>query len=51
MGMMLNLLKKMDPEELFKIKTKANEIIANMAYENAKDTDNLLVTVGDQRST
>jgi deoxyribodipyrimidine photolyase-related protein len=30
MGMMLNLLKKMDPEELFKIKTKANEIIANM---------------------
>jgi hypothetical protein len=28
--MMLNLLKKMDPEELFKIKTKANEIIANM---------------------
>ncbi len=30
MAMMLNLLKKMDPEELFKIKTKANEIIANM---------------------
>jgi hypothetical protein len=32
---MLNLLKKMDPEELFKIKTKANEIIANMDSLNA----------------
>ncbi len=30
MGMMLNLLKKMDPEELYKIKVKANEIISNM---------------------
>ena len=30
MGMMLNLLKKIDPEELYKIKVKANAIIANM---------------------
>ena len=30
MGMMLNLLKKIDPEELYKIKLKANEIISNM---------------------
>lgn len=30
MGMMLNLLKKIDPEELYKIKVKANEIIDNM---------------------
>ena len=30
MGMMLNLLKKINPEELYKIKVKANEIIANM---------------------
>ena len=30
MGMMLNLLKKIDPEELYKIKVKANDIIANM---------------------
>jgi deoxyribodipyrimidine photolyase-related protein len=36
MGMMLNLLKKMDPEELFKIKTKANEIIANIFVLNHK---------------
>ena len=32
MGMMLNLLKKIDPEELYKIKVKANDIIANMDY-------------------
>lgn len=30
MGMMLNLLNKINPEELYKIKVKANEIIANM---------------------
>ena len=30
MGMMLNLLKKINPEELYKIKMKANEIIENM---------------------
>ncbi|MEC5167134.1 deoxyribodipyrimidine photolyase-related protein [Flavobacterium sp. PL11] len=30
MGMMLNLLQKIDPEELYKIKVKANEIIENM---------------------
>lgn len=30
MGMMLNLLKKINPEELYKIKVKANEIIENM---------------------
>ena len=30
MGMMLNLLHKMSPEELYKIKLKANEIIKNM---------------------
>ena len=30
MGMMLNLLHKMSPEELYKIKVKANEIINNM---------------------
>lgn len=30
MGMMLNLLKKINPEELYQIKVKANEIIANM---------------------
>nr|WP_314838372.1 cryptochrome/photolyase family protein [uncultured Flavobacterium sp.] len=30
MGMMLNLLKKIDPEDLYKIKLKANEIINNM---------------------
>ena len=29
MGMMMNLLKKIDPEELYKIKVKANEIIEN----------------------
>ena len=30
MGMMMNLLKKMNPEELYKIKVKANEIIDNL---------------------
>ena len=30
MAMMMNLLKKMDPEELYKIKVKANEIISNL---------------------
>lgn len=30
MGMMMNLLKKMDSEELYKIKVKANEIIQNL---------------------
>ncbi len=30
MAMMLNLLKKIDPEELYRIKLKANEIISNM---------------------
>ncbi|MFV5691179.1 cryptochrome/photolyase family protein [Flavobacterium sp. LT1R49] len=30
MGMMLNLLNKMNPEELYKIKVKANAIIGNM---------------------
>ena len=30
MGMMMNMLKKMDPEELYKIKVKANEIISNL---------------------
>jgi deoxyribodipyrimidine photolyase-related protein len=30
MGMMLNLLNKINPEELYKIKVKANEIIENM---------------------
>jgi len=30
MGMMLNLLNKINPEELYKIKVKANEIIQNM---------------------
>ena len=30
MGMVLNLLKKINPEELYKIKVKANEIIENM---------------------
>ena len=30
MGMMMNMLKKMNPEELFKIKTKANKIISNL---------------------
>lgn len=30
MAMMMNLLKKMDPEELYKIKVKANEIISNI---------------------
>ncbi|CAM3923434.1 cryptochrome/photolyase family protein [Flavobacterium weaverense] len=30
MGMMLNLLNKIDPEELYKIKIKANSIIENM---------------------
>lgn len=30
MGMMMNMLKKMNPEELYKIKVKANEIISNI---------------------
>ena len=30
MGMMLNLLNKLNPEELYKIKVKANAIIQNM---------------------
>ena len=30
MGMMMNMLKKMNPEELYKIKVKANEIIDNL---------------------
>ena len=30
MGMMMNMLKKMEPEELYKIKVKANEIISNL---------------------
>lgn len=30
MGMMMNMLKKMHPEELYKIKVKANEIISNL---------------------
>ena len=30
MGMMMNMLKKMNPEELYKIKVKANEIISNL---------------------
>ncbi|MBC7525713.1 MAG: cryptochrome/photolyase family protein, partial [Flavobacterium sp.] len=30
MGMMMNMLKKMNPEELYKIKVKANEIIENL---------------------
>ena len=30
MGMMMNMLKKMNPEELYKIKVKANEIISNV---------------------
>ena len=30
MGMMMNLLKKMNPEELYKIKVKANEVISNL---------------------
>ena len=30
MGMMMNMLKKMNPEELYKIKVKANEIITNL---------------------
>ena len=30
MGMMMNMLKKMNPEELYKIKVKANEIIGDL---------------------
>ena len=30
MAMMMNLLNKMNPEELYKIKVKANEIISNL---------------------
>lgn len=30
MGMMMNMLKKMNPEELYKIKVKANDIISNL---------------------
>ena len=32
MGMMMNMLKKMNPEELYKIKVKANEIITNLDH-------------------
>ena len=32
MGMMMNLLGKMNPEELYKIKVKANEIIQNLDH-------------------